>query len=165
MTAESQQAAGGAPRAATAAAETAHYGHGHHGDGKLKLAVGAIGVVFGDIGTSPLYAFRETFAGHHPLSPDAHPCSKPFAVVVVMDSRPNYSRSSSSSRRRRPDRRPLPPTPTYKWESSGRPDVAKSADGRRSWPNRQAQPPVIPGTADARPAAPPSREDQSSLGD
>jgi KUP system potassium uptake protein len=37
---------------------------------KLKLAVGAIGVVFGDIGTSPLYAFRETFAGHHPLTLD-----------------------------------------------------------------------------------------------
>lgn len=29
------------------------------------LAIGAIGVVFGDIGTSPLYAFRETFASHH----------------------------------------------------------------------------------------------------
>ncbi len=35
-----------------------------------KLAMGAIGVVFGDIGTSPLYAFRETFAGHHPLALD-----------------------------------------------------------------------------------------------
>ncbi|WP_296625891.1 potassium transporter Kup [Rhizorhabdus sp.] len=34
------------------------------------LMLGAIGVVFGDIGTSPLYAFRETFAGHHPLPPD-----------------------------------------------------------------------------------------------
>ena len=32
---------------------------------KLKLAVGAIGIVFGDIGTSPIYAFRETFASHH----------------------------------------------------------------------------------------------------
>jgi KUP system potassium uptake protein len=32
-----------------------------------KLALGAIGIVFGDIGTSPIYAFRETFAGHHPL--------------------------------------------------------------------------------------------------
>ena len=32
---------------------------------------GAIGIVFGDIGTSPLYAFRETFAGHHPLALDA----------------------------------------------------------------------------------------------
>ena len=37
---------------------------------KLKLAVGAIGIVFGDIGTSPLYAFRETFAGPHPLALD-----------------------------------------------------------------------------------------------
>lgn len=31
----------------------------------VKLAIGAVGVVFGDIGTSPLYAFRETFASHH----------------------------------------------------------------------------------------------------
>ncbi len=41
--------------------------HGSHSDSataKLKLAVGAVGVVFGDIGTSPLYAFRETFASH-----------------------------------------------------------------------------------------------------
>jgi KUP system potassium uptake protein len=45
--------------------------HGHGSDGMLKLAVGAIGIVFGDIGTSPLYAFRETFAGHHPLALDA----------------------------------------------------------------------------------------------
>ena len=37
---------------------------------KVKLAVGAIGIVFGDIGTSPIYAFRETFAGHHPLALD-----------------------------------------------------------------------------------------------
>jgi KUP system potassium uptake protein len=36
--------------------------------GVAKLAVAAIGVVFGDIGTSPIYAFRETFAGHHPLA-------------------------------------------------------------------------------------------------
>jgi KUP system potassium uptake protein len=31
------------------------------------LVLGAIGVVYGDIGTSPLYALKETFAGHHPL--------------------------------------------------------------------------------------------------
>src|SRR6478609_3699020 len=37
---------------------------------KLKLAVGAIGVAFGDIGTSPLYAFRETFSGPHKLALD-----------------------------------------------------------------------------------------------
>ncbi len=48
-------------------------GASHHGHGDasiLTMAVGAIGVVFGDIGTSPLYAFRETFAGHHPLALD-----------------------------------------------------------------------------------------------
>ncbi|WP_298016747.1 potassium transporter Kup [uncultured Parasphingopyxis sp.] len=44
---------------------------GSHRDRNIaKLALGAIGVVYGDIGTSPLYAFRETFAGHHPLSLD-----------------------------------------------------------------------------------------------
>ena len=44
-------------------------GHGHKGS-KAALAVGAIGIVFGDIGTSPLYAFRETFVGPHPLALD-----------------------------------------------------------------------------------------------
>jgi len=46
------------------------HGQGHGSAGLLKLSLGAVGVVFGDIGTSPLYAFRETFAGHHPLVPD-----------------------------------------------------------------------------------------------
>ncbi|MFQ3666441.1 MAG: KUP/HAK/KT family potassium transporter, partial [Sphingomonadaceae bacterium] len=32
--------------------------------------LGALGVVYGDIGTSPLYAMRETFIGHHPLPVD-----------------------------------------------------------------------------------------------
>jgi KUP system potassium uptake protein len=35
-----------------------------------KLALGALGVVFGDIGTSPLYALKESFVGHHPLAVD-----------------------------------------------------------------------------------------------
>ncbi|KWV95744.1 potassium transporter Kup [Erythrobacter sp. AP23] len=39
-----------------------HGGHGRSGS-RAALAVGAIGIVFGDIGTSPLYAFRETFSG------------------------------------------------------------------------------------------------------
>jgi KUP system potassium uptake protein len=46
-----------------------HPGQHHHGS-ILKLTIGAIGIVFGDIGTSPLYAFRETFAGHHKLPVD-----------------------------------------------------------------------------------------------
>ena len=37
-------------------------GHGTGGAGKLGLIVGAVGVVFGDIGTSPLYAMREALA-------------------------------------------------------------------------------------------------------
>lgn len=36
----------------------------------LKLMLAATGVVFGDIGTSPLYAFRESFIGHHRLPLD-----------------------------------------------------------------------------------------------
>ncbi len=34
------------------------------------LSLGALGVVFGDIGTSPLYALKESFVGHHPLAVD-----------------------------------------------------------------------------------------------
>ncbi len=56
--------------AATEAPSAGHGGHGHPQDGMLKLAISAIGIVFGDIGTSPLYAFRETFAGHHVLALD-----------------------------------------------------------------------------------------------
>ena len=36
--------------------------------GKFALAVGAIGVVFGDIGTSPLYALRECFSPRHGIA-------------------------------------------------------------------------------------------------
>ncbi|AVA13418.1 potassium transporter Kup [Sphingopyxis granuli] len=70
MTAESQQAAGMTGMAVEGDAGAGHAPHGHAGDGRIKLAVGAIGVVFGDIGTSPLYAFRETFAGHHSIDAD-----------------------------------------------------------------------------------------------
>ena len=45
-------------------------GHGQHQASLAKLTLGAMAVVFGDIGTSPLYAFRETFAGAHPLTLD-----------------------------------------------------------------------------------------------
>ena len=34
------------------------------------LIVGAIGVVFGDIGTSPLYTIKEAFAPHYGLTAD-----------------------------------------------------------------------------------------------
>src|SRR5439155_15874014 len=32
------------------------------------LSLTALGIVYGAIGTSPLYAFREGFAGHHPFA-------------------------------------------------------------------------------------------------
>src|SRR5665213_1855803 len=42
-----------------AAAPPGHEGHGLKRSTTLALSVGAIGVVFGDIGTSPLYAFHD----------------------------------------------------------------------------------------------------------
>ena len=56
----------------------------HHRDGRRRphrpsrptseplpaLMLGAIGVVYGDIGTSPLYAMKESFIGPHPLAVD-----------------------------------------------------------------------------------------------
>src|SRR5688500_2195071 len=54
---------------AAAPTEPADRPAGHHGPQAsiASLTVLALGVVFGDIGTSPLYALRETFAGAHPL--------------------------------------------------------------------------------------------------
>ena len=43
-------------------------GNGRGKPGVLPLTVAAIGVVFGDIGTSPLYAMREAFNGSHPVA-------------------------------------------------------------------------------------------------
>ncbi len=42
--------------------------HGHNQPKTLATAFAALGVVFGDIGTSPLYAFRECFSGPHAVS-------------------------------------------------------------------------------------------------
>ena len=55
-----------AENAAKAASHThhsddAHEDHGHSKAGTGMLALGALGVVYGDIGTSPLYALKETF--------------------------------------------------------------------------------------------------------
>ena len=41
--------------------------HGEH-SGLAATALAAMGVVFGDIGTSPLYTMKEVFGGHHPLA-------------------------------------------------------------------------------------------------
>lgn len=56
-----------APLSAASAPDESHPHHESLG----PLALGALGVVFGDIGTSPLYALKESFIGHHPLTVDA----------------------------------------------------------------------------------------------
>ena len=46
--------------------------HGSHASaGMVALVAGAVGVVFGDIGTSPLYTIKEMFHPHFGLTPDA----------------------------------------------------------------------------------------------
>jgi len=47
--------------------QTSRPTHAEHGHGKAALIIGAIGVVFGDIGTSPLYTLREAFSPHYGL--------------------------------------------------------------------------------------------------
>lgn len=57
---------------ATAAALSEDIERPHHRPGEAlpKLMLGAIGVVYGDIGTSPLYTMKESFLGPHPLAVD-----------------------------------------------------------------------------------------------
>ena len=58
----------------------------HHG-GTAMLALGALGIVYGDIGTSPLYAFREAFEGHDLEVTDdgvLGACSLTFWALVVV---------------------------------------------------------------------------------
>ena len=43
----------------------------HASAGMVALVAGAVGVVFGDIGTSPLYTIKEMFHPHFGLTPDA----------------------------------------------------------------------------------------------
>ena len=45
--------------------------HGHSKAGMVALVAGAVGVVFGDIGTSPLSTIKEMFHPHFGLTPDA----------------------------------------------------------------------------------------------
>jgi KUP system potassium uptake protein len=45
-------------------------GHRSHTGGTVGLALGALGVVYGDLGTNPLFALRECFHGAHPLAVD-----------------------------------------------------------------------------------------------
>jgi KUP system potassium uptake protein len=51
-----------------------HGQDGHHKASTATLAIAAIGVVFGDIGTSPLYALKESFSPSHGI---------PFSEMAV----------------------------------------------------------------------------------
>jgi KUP system potassium uptake protein len=79
--AASEQAAGGHG--------TGHSHHGHSANGYWALALGALGVVYGDIGTSPLYALRETInaamSGHiggHGAGPAVALAQVPRDIVI-----------------------------------------------------------------------------------
>jgi KUP system potassium uptake protein len=53
-----------------------------HAAGAAALTVGALGVVFGDIGTSPLYAVQAAFASHgHPVQPTQ---SEVYGVISLV---------------------------------------------------------------------------------
>ena len=85
------------------------------------LTLGAIGVVYGDIGTSPLYALKQVFAnGHVPLDAAQH-LRRPLARVLDAD-------GGRLDQVRRPD-------PARRQQRRGRPDRdarARLAGGARS---------------------------------
>jgi KUP system potassium uptake protein len=59
-----------------------------HGEGPdtakrtALLAMGAVGVVYGDIGTSPLYALRECFTGPHGITPSPENVLGVLSLIV-----------------------------------------------------------------------------------
>jgi KUP system potassium uptake protein len=83
-----------AENAAKAASHTqhnvdAHEEHGHSKAGTGMLALGALGVVYGDIGTSPLYSLKETFTEKsHPMLVDNinvyGVCSLAFWALLII---------------------------------------------------------------------------------
>src|SRR5215470_15723378 len=69
-----------APRVGEETEKAQGHGPSRSMSGLLGLAIASIGVVYGDIGTSPLYAFRE--AVNAAAGPDAMPTS--LAVYGVL---------------------------------------------------------------------------------
>ncbi|HEY5283220.1 MAG TPA: KUP/HAK/KT family potassium transporter, partial [Polyangia bacterium] len=59
------------PAGAAAEAQDSGKATKKHGSAKAKLALGALGVVYGDIGTSPLYALKECVTLPHGVAPSA----------------------------------------------------------------------------------------------
>ena len=54
---------------AASGSSASHSGQAPRGRYLATLTVGALGIVYGDIGTSPLYALRECFHGAHGIAP------------------------------------------------------------------------------------------------
>ena len=62
--------------------EHAVAGHGIGRRGLLGLTLTTVGVVYGDIGTSPLYTIRECFFGTHPVPPTSENVLGVLSLVV-----------------------------------------------------------------------------------
>jgi KUP system potassium uptake protein len=79
-----QDPAPDAPNGGSSAAANAHDAHGGHGHAPtasfLTLLIGSIGVVYGDIGTSPLYAFKESI--HH-VAQDGTAATRAEVIGVI----------------------------------------------------------------------------------
>ena len=58
----------------------------------IGLSVGALGVVYGDIGTSPLYAFRECFNGPHQVDFTEENVLGVLSLVVWLAHRAGHAR-------------------------------------------------------------------------
>lgn len=69
---------------APASSPTSGGGHGHHNGGQRfwPMVLGSIGVVFGDIGTSPLYAMKEAL--HHARTTTQHEHAVLGVVSLVL---------------------------------------------------------------------------------
>src|SRR5687768_8688089 len=68
----------------------AQHGAGHHPHGRKELAwlsLGALGVVYGDIGTSPLYAIKECFIKENP-----HRAAVESSLVQFGNGAPTFQR-------------------------------------------------------------------------
>ncbi len=59
-----------------------HEGHAGHKPHLAVTTIAALGIVFGDIGTSPLYAFRECFSGSHGAPINPHNLTGAASLVV-----------------------------------------------------------------------------------
>ena len=93
-----------------------HVGHSrdrgrpeHHSSPHGQLLIGCVGVVYGDIGTSPLYAFREAVT--HARSPEfPTPGSPRGAIAHILDAGPHRLpevRVGAAARRQQRRRRRL----------------------------------------------------------